>query len=105
MGPPPLPVAPQPTQPAPTGPGFYEELKRKTTEAKKVEADLVTPDLEWAEGQLSVHLPGVKAAMMNLEVVEDSFRLRAGDFFVEQKVRVDGTSARLKKGVLTLKLL
>jgi len=94
--------------PAPTGPGFYEELKRKTlseTKQEAPEAKLVTPELEWAEGQLSVHLPGVKASMMDLEVSEESFRLSAGDFFLEQKVKVDGTSAKLKKGVLTLKLL
>ena len=109
----PLPPAPPPAAapqlpPAPTGPGFYEELKRKAAEATSppdASTALVTPALEWAEGSLTIQLPGVRAASMALEVAEESFRLRAGDFFLEQKVRVDGTSARLKKGVLTLKLL
>ena len=81
---------------------------RKAAEATPppdASAAFVTPALEWAEGSLTIQLPGVRAASMALEVAEESFRLRAGDFFLEQKVRVDGTSARLKKGVLTLKLL
>jgi hypothetical protein len=97
LEPKPAPPVPEKTEKAKTG--FFEELKRK-----KEEADASTPEVEIADGVLKVYLPDVKGDAIDLQASEDSFRLRAGPFFLEKKVRVDMSSAKFKKGVLTLKL-
>ena len=58
----------------------------------------------WGKGTISIALPGVAAADMDLSVSDTHVQLAAGLFRLSLAARVDGATARLKRGVLTLRL-
>ena len=62
------------------------------------------PEVKWGDGVVEIGLPGVRAADMELSVSEDEVVLQAGVFALRLRACADGASAKLKKGVLSIRL-
>ena len=62
------------------------------------------PEVKWCDGVVEIALPGVRAADMELSVSEEEVVLQAGVYALRLRACVDGASAKLRKGVLSLRL-
>ena len=80
------------------------EAAEARAERGSVEEVLVEPEVTWGVGVVEIALPGVRASEMELSVTEAEVLLRAKGYYLMLAANVDGTSAKLKKGVLTLRL-
>lgn len=103
--------------PEPPGERAEQEPKDTTPEGRRAEQEPEAgsvqpaegvqpqePEVTWGDGVVEIGLPGVRAAEMDLQVSEEEVLLQAGAFALRLRARVDGASAKLRRGVLSLRV-